>query len=225
MGNWSEADLLRVYYDPAQIAKDGYPHLWRKKAPTLLGEPPTPPPIKNDIRELAGHRCQRCNHPYPPGITESCPRGEWTPCDERCSHSDEIRTWTHPPGMESMPGSPFWPVPGVTAGQLVETHDRVDARWRILTTHHLNGVKHDCRWWNLAALCQRCHLVIQGKVYMERTWDRPHTAWFKMHAAGFYASHILGEELTREETAARLDELLALELRQPALDLDIYDLL
>ncbi len=31
----------------------------------------------------------------------------------------------------------------------------------MLTIHHLNGNKRDCRYQNLVALCQRCHLRIQ----------------------------------------------------------------
>lgn len=33
---------------------------------------------------------------------------------------------------------------------------------RTLTTHHLNMIKSDCRYINLVALCQKCHLYIQG---------------------------------------------------------------
>lgn len=33
-----------------------------------------------------------------------------------------------------------------------------------LTVHHKNGVKADCRPENLVALCQRCHLVEQGRL-------------------------------------------------------------
>ena len=35
----------------------------------------------------------------------------------------------------------------------------------VLTVHHLNGVKEDCRLSNLIAVCQRCHLRMQ--VYAE----------------------------------------------------------
>jgi hypothetical protein len=89
------------------------------------------------------------------------------------------------------------------------------SEWRILTVHHLrlgHDAKRDLRWWNLAALCQRCHLQIQGKVQMERVWPHEHSEWFKPYAAGWYAWSYLGLELTREQTAERLDELLALEL-------------
>lgn len=98
-----------------------------------------------------------------------------------------------------------------TAGDAVRRGDTVEARWRILTVHHLDGNKANCRWWNLAALCQRCHLTIQGRVRMERVWPWPHTEWFRPYAAGFYAFAYLGEEVTREEAEARMDELLSLE--------------
>lgn len=39
-----------------------------------------------------------------------------------------------------------------------------------LTVHHLDLNKSNCEWWNLAALCQRCHLHIQAKVIMERPY-------------------------------------------------------
>lgn len=90
--------------------------------------------------------------------------------------------------------------------------DDIEARWRILTVHHLDGEKLNCRWWNLAALCQRCHLQIQGKIVMEQVYPFEHTPWFRPYAAGFYAWKYHGLSLSREETIARLDELLGLEL-------------
>jgi hypothetical protein len=59
--------------------------------------------------------------------------------------------------------------------------------WHILTVHHLVPDKQLVRWWNLAALCQRCHLYIQGKVVMSRTWMFEHSEWFKPYVAGYYA--------------------------------------
>jgi hypothetical protein len=85
------------------------------------------------------------------------------------------------------------------------------AAWRILTVHHLDGDKANLAWWNLATLCQRCHLEIQAKVVMERVYPHEHSEWFKPHAAGYYAKVYLGEDVTLEEATARLDELLALE--------------
>jgi len=87
----------------------------------------------------------------------------------------------------------------------------VEAQWRILTVHHLNGNKADCRWFNLVALCQRCHLTIQGRVVMERAFIMEHSDWFKPYAAGFYAWKYLGDNLSRDEVVERQDELLALE--------------
>lgn len=83
-----------------------------------------------------------------------------------------------------------------------------------LTVHHLNGRKDDCRWHNCLALCQRCHLRIQGRVDPNRPWVMAdHTPWFRPYAAGLYAAKYLGVELSRAEVEARLDELLDLERR------------
>ena len=84
---------------------------------------------------------------------------------------------------------------------------------RILTTHHFDGNKANDEWWNLLALCAICHLQIQGKVDPNIPWFLPHSAWIRPFVAGFYAKKYLGLSLSRPEVDARLDELLALELR------------
>lgn len=56
----------------------------------------------------------------------------------------------------------------------------------MLTVHHLDGLKRHCAWHNLVSLCQRCHLVIQAKVIMERNWMFDHTPWFQVYAAAYY---------------------------------------
>jgi len=55
-----------------------------------------------------------------------------------------------------------------------------------LTVHHLDINPANCAWWNLPPLCQRCHLVIQSKVVMERSWMFDHTPWFQPCAAAYY---------------------------------------
>ncbi len=137
--------------------------------------------IKHLVRDQAGPCCERCGHSYRKGD------GRWSICSSSCSHDSR----------------------GVVAASLGVTL-RV-AEWRILTVHHLNGIKADCRWWNLAALCQRCHLRIQKNVQMERVWPWAHSSWFEVHAAGWYAHAYLGQDLDREQTIQRIDELLALE--------------
>ena len=57
----------------------------------------------------------------------------------------------------------------------------------VLTVHHLDLSPANVSWWNLAALCQRCHLQIQIKVIMERPWMFEHSEWFKPYVAGYYA--------------------------------------
>lgn len=84
---------------------------------------------------------------------------------------------------------------------------------RILTTHHFDGDKANDQWWNLMALCQVCHLQVQGKVDPEVPYFLEHSAWAKPYVAGFYAKKYEGRDITREEAIERLDELLAYELR------------
>lgn len=86
-----------------------------------------------------------------------------------------------------------------------------DGKQRMLTVHHLDGNKWNLAFWNLAALCQVCHLQIQGKVKMERRYMFEHSTWFKPYVAGYYAFKYLGLQLSRDEVMARLEELLALE--------------
>ena len=84
---------------------------------------------------------------------------------------------------------------------------------KILTTHHFDGNKSNNAWWNLMALCQRCHLTIQGRVVPDIPYFLEHSDWAKPYVAGFYAKKYLDLDLTRAEVMARLDELLALERR------------
>lgn len=84
---------------------------------------------------------------------------------------------------------------------------------RILTTHHFNGDKANDSWWNLLALCQVCHLQIQGKVDPEIPFFLEHSDWLKPYVAGFYAFKYEGLNISRGEAIARMDELLGHERR------------
>ena len=55
-----------------------------------------------------------------------------------------------------------------------------------LTVHHLDINPENCAWWNIPALCQRCHLHIQGKVIMEQPYMFPHSKWFIPYVAAYY---------------------------------------
>lgn len=91
-------------------------------------------------------------------------------------------------------------------------HPHAPELGRTLTVHHLDMDKGNCAWWNLLALCQRCHLSIQARVYVDRPYVMfEHSEWFKPYVAALYAMRYLGQELNREEVEARLDELLQLE--------------
>lgn len=82
----------------------------------------------------------------------------------------------------------------------------------VLTVHHFDGNKANNEWWNLMALCQRCHLKVQGRVNPNLPYFLEHSEWAKPYVAGFYASKYLGKQLTRSEVMERLEELLGLEL-------------
>lgn len=92
------------------------------------------------------------------------------------------------------------------------THPQ-DGKQRVLTVEHITADKSEsyAHWWAFIALCQSCHLSVQGRVILERPWVFEHSAWFKPFVAGYYAWRYLGVNLPREEVEARLDELLALE--------------
>ena len=200
-------DDLAVFrgYEPRELGPDDYPLAWHAT-------------IKHAVREAAGHRCVRCLHPYRVGSVGA--KGQWSPCDEQCSHEGPLRyqrqDW---PGWKECGSEPVIE-PGFNLTMLLKHGWEVEARWRILTVHHLDGDKANCRWWNLTALCQRCHLEIQGKVRMDRRWLHEHSRWFQPYVAGYYAWTFLGEDLTRGQVDARLEELLALEERQLALGAD-----
>jgi len=53
---------------------------------------------------------------------------------------------------------------------------------------HIDGDKSNNSYWNLASLCQRCHLHIQSKVYISQFYMFEHTEWFKSHVSGYYRS-------------------------------------
>lgn len=90
-------------------------------------------------------------------------------------------------------------------------HDRESGH--VLTVHHFDGDKSNVQWWNLLALCQRCHLSVQARVNPDQPWMFDHSTWLKPYVAGFYAWKYLGANLPRAEVMARLDELLLLEKR------------
>ena len=181
--------MLRLY-DVA--GPDGYPPEWHET-------------IKHAVREAAGYRCIRCGHPYRSGQHG---KGEWTPCDEQCIHCGPFRVRnTNGPWPDEQCES-FGSL--TMAGAIVAAGFQVEARWRILTVHHFDGNKLNCRWWNLGALCQRCHLTIQGRVKLHVPYMFDHSLWFKPYVAGYYAWSILGEELTPDQVTERLEELLIL---------------
>jgi len=206
--------LLRQYGE-WECGQDGYPWAWHHSTAWgayPAGDPRSNPAIKDLVRMEAGHRCVRCGHPYRKG--EVSERGEWSPCDEQCDEhpADGVRL-VDAAGVVIAEGRGNAIVIKDDLSYVPVEPTHYEAKWRILTVHHLDEDKANCRWWNLASLCQRCHLRMQRAVVMGRPYHYEHSEWFKPYAAGFYAWKYLGEDLGREETLSRLPELLALEHR------------
>ena len=55
-----------------------------------------------------------------------------------------------------------------------------------LTVHHLDLNPAHNPWHNLLALCQKCHLIIQAKVILNRDWMFDHSPWFRPYVAVYY---------------------------------------
>lgn len=163
------------------------------------------------VREEAGHRCIRCHHPFETGTHG---KGEWTPCDNMCTHRGPVGIVSEQGGEITPSTALYRDAANMTARTLAgATGGKVYAQWRILTVHHLDGDKANDSWWNTLALCQRCHLTIQSRVDPDIPFFLPHSEWAKPYIAGFYAWKYEAKLITREEAEARMEELLAYELR------------
>lgn len=173
----------------------------------IQGEyPPDWKVISDATWAAAGHRCIRCSHPYRKG--ESNP--QWSQCDEQCRHGGPLGYLLHGDVVDAIPNT------RLTAAQMVAFVPKMNikgivAEYRVGTVHHLDGNKSNCVWWNLLALCQRCHLTIQSRVDPQISYFLDHSEWFKPYVAGFYAKKYEGKDVTREEAEARMEQLLAYE--------------
>lgn len=150
------------------------------------------PEIANRIKEQAGWCCERCGHPTEKpwkaaahrykfladaGFLRGSNAVRWV-C-HRCEHVTRGNLLTGPVEMTSSPciyGKPSPCLPSCTHPQ--------NGKQRVLTVDHLDGDKSNCDDWNLAVLCQVCHLQIQGKVRMKQSYAFPHSAWMQPHVDG-----------------------------------------
>lgn len=76
-----------------------------------------------------------------------------------------------------------------------------------LTVHHADMNPGNSAWWNLLALCQRCHLSIQGRVDLRQAWMHEHSEWFRPFVAGFFA-HLAGVRSDLRFVTIHIDELI-----------------
>jgi hypothetical protein len=67
--------------------------------------------------------------------------------------------------------------------------------------HHFDGDKANNAWWNRLALCNSCHLYVQGSVIPERAFMFHHSTWLLAYVCGYYA-HAKGVAITRAQAEA-----------------------
>lgn len=96
-------------------------------------------------------------------------------------------------------------------------HEHDPGSGYMLTVHHLDLDKSNVAWWNLVALCQRCHLSIQARVVMERFWMFDHSSWFVPYVAGYYANQ-MGLETDRDWVVANAEHILQMALNPQILE-------
>ena len=101
-------------------------------------------------------------------------------------------------------------------------HEHDPGAGYCLTVHHLDGNKANCKWWNLTALCQRCHLQIQAKVEMSRIWMFEHSEWFKPYVAGYYMS-LQGFSINREYATENADAIITAIRNDAAASIDVAE--
>lgn len=145
----------------AAIIPSSYPDDWEE--------------IAKRIKDKADWRCVRCGHPH------ETPNN-LHPCDSRCKLNYHIEV----------------PREGVIRIALQEKAKRgmfgdgrswFAQRQRVLTVHHLDNDKSNCADWNLAALCQVCHLHIQAVLDVFEIDELPSNY---DPAAGWLAPYLIG---------------------------------
>ena len=67
-----------------------------------------------------------------------------------------------------------------------------DDKQRILTVHHMDMNKGNCAWWNLAPLCQVCHLQVQARVDWHQYYMLDHSHWMMPYLKGWALWQVTG---------------------------------
>jgi len=149
-----------------------YPHNWAR--------------ISYRVKRVHRFRCERCGHPHVPAQPKN----------------GILDLWNNDFGLEQLAMFPSEWVTGRgrrSVGMARPAYERDTlcdslcehdppftnllhkGKPRVLTVHHLDGDKSNCALWNLAALCQVCHLEVQAKVAWEQTYFLPHSPWMTWH--------------------------------------------
>jgi hypothetical protein len=85
----------------------------------------------------------------------------------------------------------------------------------VLTVHHLDGDKWNLQHWNLAALCQRCHLRVQSRVKFYQDWPFNHSPWMAKHVNDYNEWAALNERQSLTMAGVDLDRSYTSEWAAP----------
>lgn len=170
------------------------------------GYPPEWDAVSLETKLEAGFRCVRCGHP---NGWFSAPGNDHLLASSSFAHR-HLAHGASVPRVYPTPDGGAWIRHHLMPCDQLCTHDPDVADHRILTVHHLDGVKANLAWWNLAALCQIDHLSVQGRVILSQTYMHPHSRWFMPFAGGYYAATVLGiTDVTREEVESGMARFLS----------------
>ncbi len=147
--------------------------------------PPNWREIAYAAKERAGWRCERCRHPdEPPWKIGGSRTTQWNRLRDPFLNPDNVAFQRAPSVCDELCSHP--PEPDRVAAY-IGRGDHL-AKQRMLTVHHLDLNKSNCADWNLAALCQGCHLTIQAKVHFDQAYQFDHTPWMQWHVDGMEAA-------------------------------------
>ena len=76
-----------------------------------------------------------------------------------------------------------------------------DGKQRVLTVHHLDVNKANIAWWNLAPLCQACHLSVQARVDWHQYYMLDHSSWMKPYVKGWTIYQLTGTTVVKVKLA------------------------
>lgn len=154
------------------------PRSQKQRTDGMTGDyPPDWADISTAVKEAAGWCCVRCGHPHDPGKSmKPCP-------DCPPERGFEVNGTERKSVVQAAADAACQTCQG--SREVIDD----DNSWYCLTVHHLDMDKSNCVDWNMAALCQRCHLSVQGRVDFYQQYLFEITGWMRPYVEKFWEAH------------------------------------